>query len=253
MTWSDPPRHCPPRRGACEVDEYPINLGADPDVPADSVEIAHCAWWYRKRVVHFSFELQVHAANGTRHRLCRIDTSDGEVHRHDFEREGLERRRTSLLILPAERHDVVDGEYQRNLDLMIDQAGEGAGMAAIMTRERTTAAKAVMARLREARASRRPPEWAELNLPVVVALEFDELGDIFAQVRRYEKAVLVGVYFPESGEVEAVELDPQAEAPPRDFTPVGGGVTVGMLLATARPNRWERLLERAAPAAHAGR
>lgn len=67
-----------PPETVCDVQRYPVPFDDE-----GSARYYWVQWIYRKRVVHFSIEIQVREKDGWR-TLYRIDTSHGTVHEHRY-------------------------------------------------------------------------------------------------------------------------------------------------------------------------
>jgi hypothetical protein len=115
----EPAEYRPPPTSAGDVLEWPIILS-----PTDVLLVRQHV--YRKKTVDFAF-MQLHH-DGEQHEVARIDCCHGVVHRHQFNRDGVDvmDRRPIQVIPPASGHDTVNAlfdvcygrmmeEYEENL------------------------------------------------------------------------------------------------------------------------------------------
>ncbi|MFN2495323.1 MAG: hypothetical protein ABR608_05370 [Pseudonocardiaceae bacterium] len=108
-------RYQPPPRSACDVLNFPVDLGEEHGVR----HMLHVnIWLYKGRIVRFSLQ-QVVIVDSQHCLVARIDTCHGEVHRHVFDRTGQEIAPTQLYAtVPPHGQDVVEDWYERAYDLM---------------------------------------------------------------------------------------------------------------------------------------
>lgn len=119
-----PSSYKPPPRSACDEESSHIELAADDSYDTRYVLFQHIET-YRGKVVKFCLELQVH--NHEQHEtIMRVDSDDGTVHKHLFDRDGGEQR-IDLVEIPPHRHDVVTAEYERAYDEIVDHWDERVG------------------------------------------------------------------------------------------------------------------------------
>lgn len=112
----------PPPEHACDVLDFPLLVEDAPDL----LEIHICQWVYKSRIVHFAFMLNWVAPSGETRTINRIDTSDGTVHQHFFDRQGEEVRRKTLLeiVVDGSEWSTVESEYEPCLERMTRHALE---------------------------------------------------------------------------------------------------------------------------------
>jgi len=75
------------------------------------------------RLVHFSIQIEL-LVDGQWRKVARIDTSDGEVHRHQFTRKGGDSRTVLEPIPPDHGEDVVDRWFDPALEMVKNEWGE---------------------------------------------------------------------------------------------------------------------------------
>jgi hypothetical protein len=116
----------PPPEAACEVDTFPIYLSV-----LDGVEclVTVHLQFYRERLVHFSIELRVGSAV-----IARIDTSHGQIHRHDFDRRQVQRRTVYETIEKSRAWSQIETAYDR----LYPELAEPGKAAVIVERWRRT-------------------------------------------------------------------------------------------------------------------
>lgn len=105
-----PARYAPPGEHACDVRNWPLDLGTA------RLEVAQ--WNYRGRVVHFSIATWIGDDQTTR-----VDTSHGELHRHRFYRDRPEQRTRIEVIPVSDGWNFVNERYGEYLDKELENMG----------------------------------------------------------------------------------------------------------------------------------
>lgn len=110
---SPEPRYVPPPDDECE--DLPLLVGRLADHAR--IVVAQKALRATGRLVHFALTVQVQA-DGLWHDVARIDTSDGEIHRHQFTCTG-GNHRTVYDVIPADYgEEIIDRWFVRAYDFM---------------------------------------------------------------------------------------------------------------------------------------
>lgn len=70
-----------------------------------------------------------------------------------------------------------------------------------------------------------------MDAQVVLTIESEPLRDVMARTRRHEPPVVLAVYYPDSGRLDFLTVEPgrEPDVEPGDSGQVGDGATIGML------------------------
>lgn len=104
----------PPLLEECRVRDQPIDLGADVRLHDHTRE-------HQGLIVYFSLQLSVIRAADW-FVVARIDTCHGEVHKHQFYRDGRDETRTLVRTVPVDNGAAtVDSHYLQGYDMLVEE------------------------------------------------------------------------------------------------------------------------------------
>lgn len=113
------PEYRPPEGGACDIVEYPIDIG-------DGHRLLVHQKIYRGMVVDFAI-MQFYDSGGDSHEIARIDCCHGMVHRHVFDRTGedlMGRQEIKRIHVGKDEWATVDAEFGPCLERLLKEFEE---------------------------------------------------------------------------------------------------------------------------------
>ena len=110
--------YVPPPRDMCQIEVYPVEI-----TPTDRLTIRQQI--YRGKIVNFAIMQDV-LESGTWHQVARIDCCHGTIHRHQYNRDGIDLYDHRVIQeIPATRGwAVVDAGYVSAQDAMFNEYEE---------------------------------------------------------------------------------------------------------------------------------